>query len=313
MKPGLIPSVLLLLNLVVISPTTILGQTNKPAIEHESLMTMRFYDATGGFLVEGLEVVFPPANLRGATFEISNAAGGVVATVPLRVEPLGGFPAFSILRPASGNSGTVKLAQAGDFVMSVKIDGQTVTKMPFSLKQQVSSDPFAPGSKWVREGPWRDMAFFSALPDDPSAQIYFNYWLSTRELPPGTKAPKVTIHLVANGKEVAASRGPVVPDELDWYFYERKEMIMETQPKQKWLTVGDVAKLNGEISVIVKANGQPIKTYKTRVQAGSIQRLERSQLGYQPHTDFISPRYVDLTDRSRSDFTMRDMYWMKKQ
>jgi hypothetical protein len=126
------------------------------------------------------------------------------------------------------------------------------------------------------------------------------------------KAPKVTIHLMANGKEIAASRGPVVPDTLDWYFYERKEMIVATQPQQKWLSVGDLTKLNGEIAVVVKANGQPIKTYKTQVRNGEIQRLERNRLGYQPHTDFISPRYVDMTDRSRSDFTMRDMYWMKK-
>ena len=298
-----------LLTLVLVSAA--FGQ-NKPAIEYESLMTMRFYEATGGLLVEGLEVVFPPAAVRSATFEVTKSTGGVVATVPLRIEPLGAFPAFSVFRPASGNPGNVKVGQSGDFVMSVKIDGETVTSMPFSLKEDVSSDPFAPGKKFVRDGPWRDMAFFSALPDDPDARLEFNYWLSTRELPGGMKAPKVTIHLMANGKEIAASRGPVVPDTIDWYFYERKEMIVETQPKQKWLTVGDLTKLNGEIAVVVKANGQSIKSYKTRVQGGVIQRPDESRLGYEPRTRFISPRYVDMTDRSRSDFTMRDMYWMKK-
>ncbi len=34
---------------------------NKAAIEYDSLMNMRFYEETGSFLVEGLEVVFPPA------------------------------------------------------------------------------------------------------------------------------------------------------------------------------------------------------------------------------------------------------------
>ena len=299
----------LLLTLILL--TDVFGQ-NKPAIEYESLMTMRFYVATGGFLVEGLEVVFPPTGVRSAVFEISKVGGGTVAAVPLRIEPLSGFPAFSIFRPASGNPGPIKVAHSGDFVMAVKLDGETVTAMLFSLKQEVCSDPFAPGSEWVREGPWRDLAFFSALPDDPNARIEFNYWLSTRELPAGMKAPKVTIHLVVGGKEIAASRGPVVPDTLDWYFYERKEMIMETQPKQKWLTVGDLAKLNGEIAVVVKANGQPLKSYKTQVRGGQIQRLDRNRLDFQPRTDFISPRYVDTTDRSRSDFTMRDMYWMKK-
>jgi hypothetical protein len=289
------------------------GQTNRPAIEFESLMTMRFYEATGGFLVESLEVVFPPPTIRSATFEISRAGGGVVATIPLRIEPLGGFPAFAILSPAIGNPGNVKVAQAGDFMMSVKLGGETITSMPFSLKEQVSTDPFAPGTKWVREGPWRDLAFFAALPDDPDARIEFNWWMSTRELPAGMKAPKVTIHLLANGKEIAASRGPVVPDTLDWYFFERKEMIMATQPQQKWLTVGDLTKLSGEVTLVVKANGQAIKSFKTQVKGGEIQRLDRNRLDFAPHADFISPRYVDTTDRSRSNFTMRDMYWMKKQ
>ena len=298
-----------LLTLVLV--TAAFGQ-NKPAIEYESLMTMRFYEANGGFLVEGLEVVFPPTSVRSATFEVTKSTGGVVATVPLRMEPLGSFPAFAMLKPAIGNPGNVKVGQAGDFLMTVKVDGETITSMPFSLKEEVSTDPFAPGKKYVRGGPWGDLAFFSALPDDPTARIEFNYWLSTRELPAGMKAPKVTIHLVAGGKEIAASRGPVVPDTLDWYFYERKEMIMETQPKQKWLTVGDLTKLNGDIAVVVKANGQPIKSYKTQVTGGVIKRLDENRLGFEPRTRFISPRYVDTTDRSRSDFTMRDMYWMRK-
>ena len=63
--------------------------------------------------------------------------------------------------------------------------------------------------------------------------LHFNFWLSTRELPPGLNRPKVTLHLLANGKEIAASRAPVVPDTLDWYFYERKELIVEATPKQR--------------------------------------------------------------------------------
>jgi hypothetical protein len=115
-----------------------------------------------------------------------------------------------------------------------------------------------------------------------------------------------------NGKEVAASRSPVVPDYMDWYFYERKELIMESKPKQKWLNLADLTKQDGELVMIVKADGQTIKSYKTRVTGGKLQALERSRLGFEPRTDFISPRYVDLTDRSRSDFTMRDMFWVTK-
>ena len=286
--------------------------TNKAAIEYDSLMNMRFYEETGSFLVEGLEVVFPPAGGAPATFVITKPNGEVVASVPLRLEALEKFPAFGVFRPASGNPGNVRVAQSGDFVMAVKLGNETITTLPFSLKQEVSTDPFNPSKKFVRDGSWRDLAFFSVITDDANAMLHFNFWLSTRELPPGLNRPKVTLHLLANGKEIAASRAPVVPDTLDWYFYERKELIVEATPKQRWLALSDLTKQDGEIVMIVKANGQPIKSYKTRVIGGRLQTLERTRLDTEPRTAFISPRYVDLTDRSRSDFTMRDMFWIKK-
>ena len=72
--------------------------TNKPAIEYDSLMNMRFYEETGGFLVEGLEVVFPPSAASAATFVITKPNGEVISSVPLRLEPLEKFPACPGLR-----------------------------------------------------------------------------------------------------------------------------------------------------------------------------------------------------------------------
>jgi hypothetical protein len=298
-------------SLLLLTTTAALGQTYKPAIEYESLMTLRFYEANGGFLVEGLEVVFPPTGNEPATFVVTRPSGEVVASVPLRLERLDQFPAFALFRPAAGNPGNVRVAQGGDFVMAVKIGNETITTLPFTLKEQVSSDPFKPGKTFVRDGPWRDLAFLSVITDEPDAHLQFNWWMSMRELPAGMKQPKVTVHVLANGKEIAASRGPVVPDSVDWYFSERHELYMPTLPKNRWLTLADVQKINGELTLVVKANGQPVKTFKTQVQGGQLQRLERNRLGYEPHTSFISPRYVDTTDRSRSTYTMREMYWVK--
>src|SRR6185503_9665174 len=167
--------------------------TNKPAIEYDSLMNMRFYEETGGFLVEGLEVVFPPSAASAATFVITKPNGEVISSVPLRLEPLEKFPAFGVFRPAAGNPGNIRVAQSGDFVMAVRLGNETITTLPFSLKLEVSSDPFNPSKKFVRDGSWRDLAFFSVITDDASAMLHFNFWLSTRELPPGLNRPKVTL------------------------------------------------------------------------------------------------------------------------
>jgi len=299
-------------SLCLVLPGDVAAQSNKTAISYESLLDLRFYENDGGFLIENLEVVFPPSGKPSATFVVMRPSGEVVASEPLQYSPLERLPAFGRFSPAPGKPGKVTLNQTGDFVMGVKMDGEMITRMPFSLKEEVSSDAFNPGKKYVRSGPWSDLAFFSQITDDPDAMLHFNFWLSTRELPAGMRRPKVTLHLELNGKEIAASRSPVVPDYMDWYFYERKELIMETKPKQKWLNLTDLTKQDGELVMIVKAEGQPIKSYKTRVTGGKLQSLERSRLGFEPRTDFISPRYVDLTDRSRSDFTMRDMFWVRK-
>jgi hypothetical protein len=299
--------------LLLMSSAAALAQTYKPAIEYQSLLNMRYYEASGGFLVEDLQLVFPPANSGNATLVIADQSGQVVDSVPLRFEKME-FPAFGRFRPASGNPGNVSVGKSGNFTMSVVIDGQTITAMPFTLKQETSTDPFNPGTKFLRDGSWRDLAYFAVPPEtDANNQIQFNWWLSTRELPPGMKEPKVTIHLLVNGKEIAAGRGPVIPTTVDWYFFSHKELIMPTLPKNRWVTLADLTSQTGEIALVVKANGQPVKTYKTHSTGGQLQRLAQNSLNVEPHATFISPRFVDTSARSNSRYKMFEMYWVRKQ
>ena len=296
---------------LVVSANTTIAQTYKPAIEYQSLMTMRYYEANGGFLVEDLQLVFPPANTGNAKLVVVDPLGAVVDSVPLRYERME-FPAFGRFRPASGNPGNVRVGRSGSFIMSVVLDGQTITAMPFTLKEETSSDPFNPGKRFVRDGSWRDLAYFSVPPDDANAELQFNWWLSTSELPAGMKEPRVTIHLVANGKEIAASRGPVIPTTNDWYFYQHRELIMPTLPRNRWLTLADLTKLSGEVALVVKANGQPIKTYKTQVTGGQLQRLPRNSLDTEPQATFISPRFIDTSPGTNSRYKMFEMFWVRK-
>ncbi len=299
--------------LLIAAATSATAQTYKPAIEYQSLLNMRFYEANGGFLVEDLQLVFPPASIGGAKFVITDQSGAVVDSVPLRYERME-FPAFGRLRPASGNPGSVRVGRSGSFVMSVVLDGQTITSMPFTLREENSTDPFNPVKRFVRDGPWRDLAYFSIPPADAAnQQVQFNWWMSTRELPAGLTRPKVTIHLVVNGKEIAASRGPVVPDTVDWYFYQHKEMIMPTLPKNRWLTLADMTRQNGQVALVVRANGQTVKTYKTQVSGGQLRHLPQSALNFEPHAEFVSPRFIDTNRTSPIENGMFEMYWVNKQ
>ncbi len=55
-------SILLLLLLGTIA----IGQQYQPAIEYQSLMNLRYYENNGGFLIEDLQLVFPPTNIGNA-------------------------------------------------------------------------------------------------------------------------------------------------------------------------------------------------------------------------------------------------------
>src|ERR1041384_7676848 len=193
----------LTLVLLIVATTVASAQSYKPAIEYQSLMNLRFYEANGGFLVEDLQLVFPPANVGNAKFVITDETGAVVDQLPLRYEKME-FPAFGRFRPESGNPGNVRVGRSGSFVMSVILDGQTITSMPFTLREENSADPFNPGKRFVRGGPFPDFAYFTVVPDDPNGEVTFNWWMSLREVPGAAKNAKVTLHLMANGKEIAS-------------------------------------------------------------------------------------------------------------
>lgn len=306
--PKLSTSVLIVF-MVVLSASTAVGQSYKPAVEYQSLMNMRFYENNGGFLVEDLQVVFPPQGVQKGTFVISSTGGQVITTVPLRLK-IGENPAFGVLQP-DGVPGNAPVGKPGDYLMAIKLGSDTITSLPFSLKQEVSADPFKPGSRFVREGPWKDLAYLSSAPDVQNGQVYFNFWMSMREIPT-LKDAKVTIHLLVKGQEIAASRGPVIPTLYDWQFFQHRELSMPTLPRNRWLTLADVTGKPGEITVVVKANGQPVKSYKTTVAGNQLQRLPENSLTFEPHDRFISPKFIDMSRTSPANGSMFDMYWLRR-
>ena len=289
-------------------------QAYPPAVEFHSFMQLRFYENQGNFLVEDLEVVFPPSGSRKATFVITRATGAAVASVPLRLEsPLASFTMFGMYKP-DGVPGSANVGEPGDYVLSVQIDGQPITTLPFSMKRESNNDPFNPRTTFVREGPWRDLAYFSSRVDAPANNnLRFNWWTSLRELPPGTSTnrPLVTLHILHGGQEIAATRSPVVLSQTDWQFF-NQEFHFPAEKQVRWMTLADLTKQDGEYTVVAKVGGKPFKTYRAEVRGGQLQRHARNSLDTQPHTDFISPRLVDTTSRSNSSYEMYDTYWVKK-
>lgn len=303
----------IILALLLVAQSVAPAQSNKPAAEYQSLLNMRFYEADGGFLVDGLQLVFPPQGIRRATFVLSKSSGGDVASIPLRIEPFGEFPAFAMLVP-DGVPGVVKVGQPGDFFIKIQVDGETVSTLPFSMREEKGTDPFNPTRRFTREGPWKDLGFLSVRVGDPEAKVSFNWWTSLRELPAGTRRPLLTVHIMRGGEEIASSNSAVVPSSNDWQYFKRELVEAKSvgKPTRQYLTRAALTAKDAEFAVIVKMNGQPIKSYRMQVKGGQIQSLDRSRLGYEPRADFISPRMIDTSSGSSSNYQMLEAYWLQK-
>ncbi len=46
---------------------------------------------------------------------------------------------------------------------------------------------------------------------------------------------------------------------------------------------------------------------------GQVQHHSRSALNYEPHAEFVSPRFIDVSAGTNSQYKMYVMYWLKKQ
>lgn len=295
--------------LLAVTASLTVAQSLRPAAEYRSLLNMRFSETNGEFVVEDLQIVFPPKGDEPVTLTVNRASGEEVLRVPLHFEPNASFPLFGRLVP-SPESGAIRLGQSGDFVLTITVAERLVTRLPFTLKGEADGDPYDPPKKFVREGPWRDLAYFSIPSDERGGKIEFNWWMSRRELPKGMTNPRVSIHLMRDSREIAASRdlGPI--DDLDWQFF-KSALVQNKKSSPALLTLEDLVKRDGDYLLIVEASGVPIKSFRLQVKYGRLQRLDQNRLDFEPHADFISPRLIETSAGSPQQL-MQDIYWVRR-
>jgi len=53
-------------------PSIEVAQSNAPAVEYQSLLNRRYYEPDGGFLVDDLQMVFPPQGNQKLTFWLTS-------------------------------------------------------------------------------------------------------------------------------------------------------------------------------------------------------------------------------------------------
>ena len=293
----------LLVPALTLSLTTAAAAQDAPpsAFDWVSVLNMRYYPPIGGFMVSDLQALLLPAGTTEGLLLVRRGSE-TIARDPLRIRPPGDVPAVSIAERT--NPGGFVIAQAGDLTLAFQAGGRTLTEVPVTLSQQAGGDAYNPTRTWVREGPWRSLAFIAVPTADATAPLRFCWWSATRELP--NRAPgNVTARTLRGTSEVARMRGPLHVSEDDWQY---RCSDMSVSPAARALL--NLAGLtDGSYTMVLEADGGAVvKRFRFSVSGGQIAPHPRSAPGYTPSTGHLPPRSILRSGNREAMFTIS---WME--
>ena len=281
-------------------------QAQEPSVELVSLMDLRFYDQNGGFMADGLCIVFPPESESKYTLAVRDAGGAVKATANLQLQKWGQYAVFDGL--ASLGVPVMNLGQPGNYVMSVDRDGKPMTSFAFEMKVSQSGDPFNPKKTFTREGPWRKSAFLTCPTGKPDQALVFHFWSHLGEIPKqGSKFPQATAKLYRGDEEIAAFKNKLTIAGETWRHYKRELFL----PDRYVLSQEKLQSMDGDYRIVVESDGKAIKAFPLKVAGGKIQPHARTSFDTQPHTDYIVPKWIDRSSGSEGSYIQNDLFWLE--
>lgn len=283
------------------------AQNFSPAVDYSSVMNMKFYEKSGGFMIETIPIIFPPGDDSKIEFEITDAHGQSLFSSNLRLQKPGNFPAFGLL--SADGPGIVHLRKTGDFIINYKADGEVITHFPFHMETASSNNPYNPSTLYLRDGPWNYLAYITYDPENSDDLIRFNWWTNLREIP-NTKNAKISVSVMRGNTEIAHSESDKIVSYKNWQPF--KSILVHPDTKNtKHFTINDLTKISGNYTVILKANGKPFKSFSFKISDGKINEIAENNLNYAPHKDFIAPRILDISSGSNSSYKVLQACWIK--
>ncbi|KAA3616958.1 MAG: hypothetical protein D8M58_04830 [Calditrichaeota bacterium] len=291
--------------LFVVLSISSFAQNYAPAMDYSAMLNVRFYENSGGFMLETIPMFFPPQGMNKVEFEIATSNGQSKLKTGIYVNKWQQFPIVDGVRPQG--TGIIHLKQTGDFVLRVKVSGKEITRIPFKMSVQSSGDPFNPQSTYTKEGPWNKLGYFSVNPNRPDDAISFNWWTRIGEMP-GAKGGKMTVHILKSGKEIAESKAFYI-SKKSWQSCS-KPLRQSGTSYRNFFTLANLTQTDGSYEIILKAGDKVVRKYTANVAGGKLQQHPRSAMDYSPHADYITPKIIDRSSGTASNYQMFDAYWV---
>ena len=291
------------------------AQQSPPAVVFETLMDSWFSDDNGLVAFRTYDLVFPPEGPAKIAVGLVNAEGEVLAhfsAFPDYKVREGAFARFLVKQPAD-----VQLTEPGIYTMVFVFDGKPITRFPFLLKQTGDgADPYNPKKTYAFDGFWRTRAHITkgSFKDEPIPEI--SVWLGGLDMPePDTFQEFFRAELTRDGALVAHSK-----DQTSFYsngHFKRREFLLFEPHEEKQapnaipLTMKKLL-VDGDYRLKLEraSDGAQLRGFKFTVAEGKIQPLARTQLGFEPATDFMVPR---VSKKGSTIYEFEEAIWIASE
>src|SRR5690606_6863268 len=100
-----------------------------------------------------------------------------------------------------------------------------------------------------------------------------------------------------DGREVAATKGDAVLVNGAWTGYRRELFTPDGRDRFR---LSNLQAADGAYALVVLADGEPLKTYRYRVESGAVVPHVRSVLPASPQPDFLPPSRLNTSAGSSS-------------
>lgn len=274
-----------------------MAQENAPAVIFESFLDSYFGDEDGFVSLDTFDLVFAPEGQIDAAVGIVNANGDVLAQYGVYPDYKlrdGVFGRVQVVGPAE-----LQLTEPGIYTLVFVAGGQAISRFPFQVDQSGDgSDPYDPQKTYVFDGYWRTLAHITIDNAGTEPRPVFSVWL----IPVDMAAPDVfqesfDADLTRDGALIAhAKRQSSTFGKGD---FGRQQVVLFQPHDEKGeanavpLTMADLsADGDYELKFTRVSDDAVLRDFKFTVANGEIAPLARTQLGFEPVTDFIAPRVV---------------------
>ncbi|MBI1392958.1 MAG: hypothetical protein GC152_09485 [Alphaproteobacteria bacterium] len=297
--------------LSAVSATGAAAQERQPVVGWRGLLDV-YIDETGFMALNPMDLTFAPPPPLDARMTVKSVDGGAVAEWSFYPDYINADAVFARMQPANPADHAFEV---GDYVAETTVAGATASRMTFSVvSKSTSDDPFDPGETLTFEGPWQRFGYFTFTPYAKAAReaVELHFWAGLSDAPAGAARAPLRVEVMRNGEIIGHNRKSVPTLGGAWMDRQAAPLFephKDNDPNALPLAKSDLER-DGTYAVTITRDGDGavIRQFRFVSAGGKMTPHPRTVPGYEPHTDYITPRVIR---EGTTGYDFEEAFWLE--